>query len=63
MPDRQSYSTRARKYISDFLEDRGENTASAADIINYLRVKGISVDPRDTRLPLPQQAVLGAAGA
>ena len=21
MPDRQSYSTRARKYISDFLED------------------------------------------
>ncbi len=45
MPDRQSYSTRARKYISDFLEDRGENTASAADIINYLRVKGISVDP------------------
>ena len=33
MPDRQSYSTRARKYISDFLEDRGENTASAADII------------------------------
>lgn len=45
MPDRQSYSTRARKYISDFLEDRGENTASAADIINYLRAKGISVDP------------------
>ena len=45
MPDRQSYSTKARKYISDFLEDRGENTASAADIINYLKVKGISVDP------------------
>lgn len=45
MLDRQGYSTRARRAILDFLESRGENTASAADIIKYLNGKNTAVNP------------------
>lgn len=45
MPDKQSYSTRARKEILDYLESCGEDTASAADIINYLAKRNAAVNP------------------
>ena len=45
MPDKQSYSTKARKYILGYLEECGENTVSAADIINYLKEKNAAVNP------------------
>lgn len=45
MPDKQSYSTKARKYILDFLEARGEKAVSAADIINHLNEKNAGVNP------------------
>ena len=37
MPEKQGYSTKARKEILDYLASRGEDTASAADIINHLK--------------------------
>ena len=45
MPDKQSYSTKARKYILDFLEARGEKAVGAADIINHLNEKNAGVNP------------------
>lgn len=45
MPDKQSYSTKARKYILGYLEECGENTVSVADIINHLKEKNAAVNP------------------
>lgn len=45
MPEKQGYSTKARKEILDYLASHGEDTASAADIINFLAKKNAAVNP------------------
>lgn len=44
MPKRQSYNTKSRRYILDFLESSQESTVSAADITEYLAKMGITVN-------------------
>lgn len=45
MPRSKSYSTKARQEIMDFLKRNWSNTASVADILQYLTEKGMPVNP------------------
>lgn len=42
---KQTYNTKARKYILDFLSIKSDTTVSVADIIEYLKKQAISVNP------------------
>lgn len=41
---KQSYNTKARKYILEYLKEHKDVTVSAADIIMHLKSLGITVD-------------------
>ncbi len=44
MQRKQAYNTKARKYILEFLENCGESTVGAADILKYLNENGVSIN-------------------
>ena len=44
MPKKQSYNTKARRYILEYLSSLGEITVSAADILSYLESRGENIN-------------------
>ena len=45
MSSKQSYNTKARKYILEYLESKSDTMVSVPDIVNYLKSAGENINP------------------